>query len=55
MLDTVLVFSLLALMSYSDANKHNSIVKYINWVSSQRSVGVHKTLNHIGRTYVSLL
>ena len=31
------------------------IVEHINWVSSELSAGVHKMLNHISRTCISLL
>jgi len=31
LLDTVLLFSLLPLISYLDANKHSNIVEHINW------------------------
>jgi len=41
LLDTVLQFSLLPLISYLDANKHSIIVERINWVLSELSVGVH--------------
>jgi len=51
-LDTVLSFSLRVLMSYLDTNKHSNVVEHINW---ELSVVVHKMLNRIGRTCISLL
>jgi len=54
-LDMVLEFSLLPFISYLDTNKHNNIVENINWVLSGLSLGVHKMLNRIGRTCISLL
>ena len=32
-----------------------SRIQYINWVLSELSVGVHETLNRIGRTCIPLL
>ena len=55
LLDKVLQFSLLPLISYLDANKHSRVVEHINWVLSELSVGVHKILNLIGSTSISLL
>jgi len=55
LLDKVLQFSLLPLISYLDANKHSSVVEHIYWVSSELSVGVHKVLSRIGSTSISLL
>jgi len=46
---------LVALLSDYDANKHSNLVEYINWVLSELSVGVHKMMNRIGRTCISLL
>ena len=53
----VLQFSLFALLSdYGHgANKHSNMVEHISWVLSDLSVGVHKTVNRIGRTCTSLL
>jgi len=51
----VLQFSLVAQLSDYDTNKHRNIVEHINWVLSELSVGVHKTVNRIGRTCISLL
>jgi len=39
LLDTVLQFSLLPLITYLDVNKHSNIVEHINWVLSELSVG----------------
>jgi len=36
-------------------NKHSNIVEHINWVLSELSVRVHKTVNGIGRTCILLL
>jgi len=36
-------------------NKHSNIAEHITWVLSELSVGVHKTLNRIGRKCMSLL
>ena len=55
LLDTVLQFSLLPLISYLDVNKHGNTVEHINWVLLELSVGVHKILNRIGRKCISLL
>jgi len=51
----VLQFSLFPLISYLDVNKHSNIVEYINWVLSEFAVGVHKMLNRIVHTCMSLL
>jgi len=51
----VLHFSLVAQLSDYDTKKHSNIVEHINWVLSELSIGVHKTVNHIGRTCISLL
>jgi len=53
LLNTVLQFSLFPLIS--EVNKHNNIAEHISWVLSELSVGVHKMLNCIGRTCISLL
>jgi len=53
LLDTVLFFTVPALISYLDRNKHSSVVEHINWVLSESSVGVHKMLNGIDRTCMS--
>jgi len=45
---------LVALLSDYDKNKHSTIVEHINWVLSELSVGVDKTVNRIGRTCISL-
>jgi len=55
LLDTVLQFSLLPLISYLDVYKHSHIVELIIWVLSEQSVGVHKMLNRTGRTCIPLL
>jgi len=55
LLDTVLQFNLVPLISYLDINKHSDIVEHINWVLSELSVGVRKMLNRIGRPCISLL
>jgi len=55
LLDTVLQFSLPPLISYLDVNKHSNIVEHINCFFSELSVGLHKMLNRIGRTCISLL
>ena len=49
----VLQFSLVALLSDYNKNKHSNIVEHINWISSELSVGVHKTVNRIGCTCIS--
>jgi len=49
------VVQLVALLSDYDTNKHSNVVKYINWILSELSVGVHKTVNRVGRTCISLL
>jgi len=46
---------LVALLSDYDTNKHSNIVEHISWVLSELSVGVHKMLNRIGRTWISLV
>jgi len=46
---------MVALLSDYDTNKNSNIVEYINWVLSEPSVGVHKTVNRIVRTCISLL
>jgi len=51
----VLYFSLITLLSDYDTNKQCNIAEHINSVSSELSVGVHKTVNRIGRTCISLL
>jgi len=43
------------IVAHLDTNKHSNMVEYINWVLSELSVGVHKMLNRIGRTCISLL
>jgi len=55
LLEAVLQFNLFPLISYLDANKHSSIVEHISWVLSELSVAVHKMLNRIGSTCISLL
>jgi len=55
LLDMVLQFSLVAQLSDDDTKKHSNIVEHINWILSELSVGVHKTVNRIGRTCISLL
>jgi len=45
----VLQFSLVALLPDYGTNKHSNIVENINLVLSELSVGVHKTVNRIGR------
>jgi len=55
LLDMVLQFSLVAQISDYDTKKHSNIVEHINWVISELSVGVHKTVNRVGRTCISLL
>jgi len=54
-LDTVLQLSLFLSISYVDVYKHSNIVEHIVWVLSELSVEVHKMLNRIGRTCISLL
>jgi len=51
----VLQFSLVAQLSDYDTHKHSNIVEHINWVLSELSVGVHKTVNPLGRTCISHL
>jgi len=46
---------LVALLSDYDTNKQSNIVERINWVLSELSVGVHKMVNRIGHTCISLL
>jgi len=55
LLDMVLQFSVVAQLSDYDTKKHSNIVEHINWVLSELSVGVHKTVNRISRTCMSLL
>jgi len=55
LLDMALQFSLVAQLSDYDTKKHSNIVEHITWALSELSVGVHKTLNRIGRTCISLL
>jgi len=43
------------LLSDYGTNKQSNIVEHINWVLSELSVRVHKTVNRIGRTCISLL
>jgi len=45
---------LVTVLSDYDANKKSNIVEHINWFLSELSVGVHKTVNFIGRTCISL-
>jgi len=45
---------LIALLS-DYTNKQRKIIERISWVLSELSVGVHKTLNRIGRTCIPLL
>jgi len=54
-LDTLLSFSLLALISYLDTNKYSNVVEHINWVLSELSVVVHKMPNRIDRICISLI
>jgi len=54
-LDSVQQFSLVALLPDYDTNKQSNIEEHLNRVLSELSVGVHKTVNRIGRTYLSLL
>ena len=49
-----LQFNLITLLSDYDTIKQRNIVEHINWVLSELSVGVHKTVNLIGRTCISL-
>ena len=44
LLDMVLQFSLVAQLSDDDTKKHSNIVEHINWILSELSVGVHKTV-----------
>jgi len=55
LLDMVLQFSVVAQLSDYDTKKHSNIVEHINWVLSELSVGVQKTVNRISRTCMSLL
>ena len=50
----VLQFSLVALLPDYGKNKQSNIVEPLNRVLSELSDGVHKTVNRIGRTYISL-
>jgi len=51
----VLQFSSVALLPDYGTNKHSNIVENINRVLSELSVGVHNTVNRIGRKCISLL
>jgi len=51
----VLYLSLLPLISHLDVDKRTNIAKHKIWVLSELSVGRHKMLKGIGRTYISLL
>jgi len=51
----VLYFSLVTLLADYDTNKQSNIVEHINWVLSELSVGVHKTVKFTGCTCISLL
>jgi len=51
----VLQFSMVAQLSDYDTKKRSNIVEHINWVLSELSVGLHKTVNRIGRACISLL
>jgi len=46
----VMQFNLVTLLSVCDTNKQSNIVEHINRVLPELSVGVHKTVNRIGRT-----
>jgi len=37
----VLQFSLVAILSDYDTNKHSNIAEHINWILSELSVGMH--------------
>jgi len=50
----VLQFSLVALLSDYDTKEHSNMVEHINWILSELSLGVHKTVNSIGRMYVHI-
>jgi len=50
----VLQFSLVPLLPDYGRNKESTIVEHLNRVLSELSVGVHKTVNRNGRTYISL-
>jgi len=54
LLDMILQFSLVAQLPDYGTNKQSNIVEHLNRVLSELSVGVHKTVNRIGRTYISL-
>jgi len=45
---------LVALLSDYDTNEHRNIVEHITWVLSELSVGVHKMVNRIRRTCISI-
>jgi len=49
-----LQFSLVALLLDYGTNKQSNILEHLNRALSELSVGVHKTVNRIGRTYISL-
>jgi len=51
----VLSLSLVTILSDYDKNKQSNIVEHISWVLAELSVGVHKTVNFLGRTCISLL
>jgi len=51
----VLQFSLVALLPDYGTNKQSKRVEHLNLVLSELSVGVHKTVNGIGRTCISFL
>ena len=42
---------MITLLSDYDTNKQRNIVEHINWVLSELSAGVHKTVNRTGRTH----
>jgi len=48
-------FSLLPLISYLDVNKHSNVVEHTICFFSELSLGLHKMLNRIGPTFISLL
>ena len=54
LLDMALQFSLVALLLDYGTNKQSNILEHLNRALSELSVGVHKTVNRIGRTYISL-
>jgi len=55
LLGMVLYFSLVTLLADYDTYKQSNIVDHINWVLSELSVGVHKTVKFIARTCIPLL